>query len=116
MVACQPGSTDTAKSKLTTEWTESTSGVEIPASSRYAISYRCQCRADPRQPSASIPKIFCAIGEFARSRSVAMSGTRPVNQKSAETVPYVETANTSQISGLRNCGHRPIVLGYGNNQ
>ena len=34
IVACQPGSTDTAKSKLTTEWTDSTSGVEMPASSR----------------------------------------------------------------------------------
>src|SRR4029078_7030822 len=32
----------------------------------------------------------------------------------AETVAYVETANTSHISGLRNCGQRPIVFGYGN--
>src|SRR4029434_9981292 len=54
-----------------------------------------------------------AIGDFARSRSVARSGTSPANQNRAETVPYVETANTSQISGLRNCGHNPIVLGYG---
>ncbi len=29
---------------------------------------------------------------------------------------YVETANTSQMSGLRNCGHTPIVFGYGNSQ
>src|SRR5262249_30635759 len=31
-------------------------------------------------------------------------------------VAYVETANTSQISGLRNCGQTPIVFGYGNSQ
>jgi hypothetical protein len=31
MVACQPGSTETAKSKLTTVWTDSTSGVDRPA-------------------------------------------------------------------------------------
>src|SRR6185436_14980095 len=29
---------------------------------------------------------------------------------------YVETAKTSQISGLRNCGQRPIVFGYGKSQ
>ena len=34
MVACQPGMMPTAKSKLTTVWTETTSGVERPASSR----------------------------------------------------------------------------------
>ena len=45
----------TAKSKLTMLWTESTSGVESPASSKYAVSYRCQWSAEPRQPSASIP-------------------------------------------------------------
>jgi hypothetical protein len=39
-----------------------------------------------------------------------------VNQNSSDTVPYVDTAKTSQMSGLRNCGHRPIVLGYGNSQ
>src|SRR5277367_1075294 len=51
-----------------------------------------------------------------RSRSVARSGIKPTNQKSRETVPYVETANTSQMSGLRNCGQIPITLGYGNIQ
>ena len=34
IVACQPGRSDTAKSKLTIVCTESTSGVERPASSR----------------------------------------------------------------------------------
>src|SRR5580693_3116180 len=52
-----------------------------------------------------------------RSRSVARSGTRPVNQNSAETVKYVETANTSQISGERKFCHMPrSVLGIGNSQ
>src|SRR5437762_2363683 len=54
--------------------------------------------------------------EDERSRSVARSGIRPTNQKSSETVAYVETANTSQISGLRNCGHTPMEFGYGNSQ
>src|SRR5580765_850431 len=39
-----------------------------------------------------------------------------MNQKSKETVKYVETAKTSQTRGLRNCGHRSIVLGYGKSQ
>src|SRR5262245_24027083 len=51
-----------------------------------------------------------------RSRSVARSGIRPTNQNSSETVAYVETANTSHTSGLLNCGHTFIVLGYGNSQ
>src|SRR3954468_9862104 len=50
------------------------------------------------------------------SRMVARSGTSPTYQNSAETVAYVETAKTSQTSGLRNCGHVPIELGYGNSQ
>ena len=54
---------------------------------------------------------FCA-----RSRSVARSGIRPTYQNRSETVAYVETANTSQTSGLRHCGHMPIVFGYGNSQ
>ena len=53
---------------------------------------------------------------FARSRSVARSGTRPMYQNSSETVKYVETANTSQISGLRKFGHMLIWFGIGNSQ
>ena len=34
IVECQPGNCDTAKSKLTTLWTESTSGVASAASSK----------------------------------------------------------------------------------
>ena len=85
-MACQPGSTDTAKSKLTTVCTESTSGVERPASSRYAFSYRAQCRADPRQPIESTPKSFRSTGCFDLSRNVARSGMSPTDQKSSETV------------------------------
>jgi hypothetical protein len=88
-----------------------TNGVESPASSKYAFWYLAQCFADPRQPIASMPKIFCAQLFGARSRIVAKSGIRPVNQKSNDTVAYVDTANTSQISGLRGCGHSHIVFG-----
>ena len=52
---CQPGRIATAKSKLTTECTETTSGVERPASNKYAFWYRAQCFAEPRQPIASTP-------------------------------------------------------------
>src|SRR5512141_200351 len=53
---------------------------------------------------------------FERSRSVARSGISPTYQKSSDTVAYVDTANTSHISGLRNCGHSVIVFGYGKSQ
>ena len=36
---------------------------------------------------------------------------RPTYQNISEIVKYVETANTSQTSGLRNCGQRDIVFG-----
>ncbi len=55
IVACHPGSCETAKSNHTIECTESTSGVDNPANNKYAISYLCQWRADPRQPHESIP-------------------------------------------------------------
>src|SRR6266403_3045436 len=53
---------------------------------------------------------------FARSRRVARSGSNPMNQNSAETVAYVETANASHTKGLRKLGHIFIVSGYGNSQ
>src|SRR4028119_646437 len=68
-------------------------------------------RAGGTAPWARLAQMFVA-----RSRSVARSGIRPTYQKSAETVAYVETAKTSHISGLRNCGQSPIVLGYGKSQ
>src|SRR6185369_6709724 len=57
IVVCQPGSTDTAKSNDTMVWTESTSGVDRPASRTYAHLYSAQCRPDPRQPSEKMPWI-----------------------------------------------------------
>src|SRR5229473_5275576 len=64
-----------------------------------------------------MPKTYCLTFEVARSRNVATSGTRPVNQKRIETVKYVEIANTSQMSGLRKFCHMfRSVLGTGNNQ
>ena len=38
IVVCQPGRTDVAKSNETTECTDNTSGVEMPAKIRYARS------------------------------------------------------------------------------
>src|SRR5215467_1573663 len=53
---------------------------------------------------------------LAESRRFAKSGIRPTLQNRNDTVKYVETANTSQISGLRNCGQTPMVSGIGNSQ
>src|ERR1700761_8098598 len=56
------------------------------------------------------------MGSLARSRRVPKSGTMPMYQNTTEMVAYVETANTSQASGERNCGQMFIVFGYGNSQ
>src|ERR1043166_7651620 len=106
-VLCQPGTIAIVKSKLTTVWTESTSGVARPASSSDAVSYTLQCRADPRQPIASMPYANLAKRLVVRSRRVARSGMRPTYQNSADTVAYVETAKTSHTSGLRKLGCTP---------
>ena len=60
-----------------------------------------------------------AVNDLLRLADSAIAERREVRYQSdepeqRETVPYVETANTSQISGLRNCGQSPMVLGYGN--
>src|SRR6266853_3067819 len=60
--------------------------------------------------------MICPAFDCDRSRSVARSGIRPTNQKSSDTVAYVETANTSQTNGLLNCGQTFIVFGYGSSQ
>src|SRR6266567_2672364 len=111
IVVCQPGSTATAKSKLMTVCTESTRGVASPASNSDAVSYRIQCRTEPRQPSEINPYVYCANRDFARSLMVPKSGTMPIYQNTTEIVAYVETANTSHSSGERNCGHTVIVFG-----
>src|SRR5262245_30792359 len=72
--------------------------------------------ADPLHPIASTPYTICPKRLLDRSRKVARSGISPINQKSSETVPYVETAKTSHTRGLRNCGQTPMVLGYGTSQ
>src|SRR5882757_3487149 len=115
-VVCQPGRAATAKSKLMTVCTESTSGVDRPARSREAVSYRIQWRVDPRHPSDPRPYIYLANGCFALSRSVPKSGIMPMYQKTTEIVAYVETAKTSQASGDRNCGQTFIVFGSGSSQ
>ena len=51
IVACQPGTTDTAKSNDTIVWTESTSGVASPASISVRHLVALPVHADPRQPS-----------------------------------------------------------------
>src|SRR5580700_4260724 len=116
IVVCHPAIAATAKSKLMTECTLSTSGVESPASSSEADSYRIQCRVDPRQPRLASPYMYFANGIVARSRSVPRSGIMPMYQNTTEIAAYVETAKTSHASGLRNCGQTFIVFGYGNSQ
>src|ERR1700724_1264130 len=71
IVVCQPGSTDVAKSNDTVEGTDKTSGVEIQARTRYAISEWRHCRFPPRHPKASIPYTIPDTFPFARSRIVA---------------------------------------------
>src|SRR5476649_2829139 len=95
MVVCQPGITEVAKSKDTMVCTESTSGVLKPASTSDRDSWRCQCLVDPIHPKAAIPYNFLRSFVFARSRTVARSGNKPLYQNNNETVKYVEMANTS---------------------
>src|SRR4029078_2893578 len=53
IVVGQPGMTDVAKSKDTIVWTESTSGVDRPASSTYDHLYSAQWR--PHTPQTPRP-------------------------------------------------------------
>jgi hypothetical protein len=39
-----------------------------------------------------------------------------MNQNNSDTVAYVDTANTSQMSGLRKFGHSVIGFGSGSSQ
>src|SRR2546423_4436953 len=94
-----------AKSNDTTEWTDSTSGVDNAARNRYA---RAKCRHSLsvlRQPSERTEKIRFLIGLMpSRSRSTAISGINPMKRKVLEIVKWVRIANTSHTSGLLNCG------------
>src|SRR2546423_15477729 len=87
IVVCQPGVSAIAKSKDTTECTDSTSGVENAARNRYARAKWRHSLSVLRQPSESIEKIRFLIGlMFSRSRSTAMSGLSPMNRHVLEIV------------------------------
>src|ERR671916_493483 len=111
MVACQPGTSDIAKSNDTTECTESTSGVEKAARNRYARVKCRHSRSEFRQPSERIEKIRFLMGFVSRSRSTAMSGISPMYRKVLDTVRYVRIAKTSQTRGLLNCGQMSRQFG-----
>src|SRR5690348_16915315 len=104
IVVYHPGVNAIAKSKDTTECTESTSGVENAARKRYALAKCLHSLSEFLQPSESTPKILRRTGFFSRSRSTAMSGMRPMYRNVDDTVRYVRIANTSHTSGLLNCG------------
>src|SRR4029079_804499 len=105
IVVCHPGVSAIAKSKDTTECTDSTSGVEKAARNRYARAKWRHSLSVLRQPSDMIEKTCFRIGLiFSRSRSTAMSGINPINRNVLEIVKYVRIANTSHTSGLLNCG------------
>src|SRR5215216_4596701 len=104
IVACHPGVSAMAKSKDTTECTESTSGVEKAARKRYI---RPKCRhsgSEFRHPNERIARIRLRTGFVSRSRRTAMSGMSPTYRNVEETVRYVEMAKTSQTSGLLKLG------------
>src|ERR1700761_2819998 len=86
MVVCQPGITEVAKSKDTMVCTESTSGVERPASTSARASIRCQFFAEPVQPKEAIPYNNLRSLVLARSRIRLKSGIRPEYQNNNDTV------------------------------
>src|SRR5690606_18384028 len=85
MVVCHPGITEVAKSIDTIVWTESTSGVEIPARIKETISKRCHVLTEPFHPKDRTLYIFC-LRPVARSRTDAISGKRPQYQNTNDTV------------------------------
>src|SRR3954471_9888991 len=99
IVACQPGVSAIAKSKDTTECTESTSGVAKAARNRYARVKWRHSLSELRQPRESVARMRLRIGFVSRSRSTARSGIRPTYRKVLEIVRYVRMANTSHTKG-----------------
>src|SRR3954464_15289842 len=77
IVACQPGVSAIAKSKDTTECTDSTSGVANAARNRYARVKWRHSLSEFRQPSDIAEKIRLRIGFVSRSRRTARSGISP---------------------------------------
>src|SRR5690606_32565683 len=113
MVVCQPGITDVAKSMDTIVCTESTSGVEIPARINDTISNRCQVFTDPFHPNDMMEYILL-FKPAARSRTDAMSGSKPQYQNTKDTVKYVEIAKASHTNGeLKLTQSEPNWLGSG---
>src|SRR3982751_3060167 len=78
IVACQPGVSAIAKSKDTTECTDSTRGVLNAARNRYARVKWRHSRSEFRQPSDITEKMRFRTGFVSRSRSTAMSGINPM--------------------------------------
>src|SRR5690349_16936051 len=113
IVACHPGVSAIAKSKDTTECTESTRGVAKAARNRYARVKCRHSRSELRQPNESCARIAFRTGFFSRSRRIAMSGISPMYRKVLEIVRYVRIANTSHTSGLFGFGQMSRQFGYG---
>ena len=88
-------------------------GTVTPRS--HALSVRNPRKRMPATPMSVKSGLGLPLAAL-RSRNVARSGTMPMNQKRTDVVRYVDTAKTSHMSGLRNCGQSPIVFGYGNSQ
>src|SRR3546814_9037684 len=96
--------------------TESTSGVEIPARINDTISNRCQVFTDPFHPN-DIMEYILLFKPAARSRTEAMSGSKPQYQKTKDTVKYVEIANATHTSGELKFTHSKTTrLGRGKMQ
>src|SRR6187399_3084742 len=88
--ACQPGVSAMAKSKETTECTDSTSGVLKAARNRYAFAKCRHSRSLLRQPSERMLRMRLRIGLVSLSRNAAMSGIKPMKRNVVEIVRYVE--------------------------
>src|SRR5213075_1292136 len=86
IVACQPGTSDMAKSKDTTECTDSTSGVENAARNRYARVKCRHSRSEFRHSNESAANTRLRMGFVSRSLSTAMSGMRPTYRNVLEIV------------------------------
>ena len=85
IVVCQPGMTDVAKSKLTTVWTLSTSGVESrPESGRPLVVVPVPRRAAPAQGEDAVEQLpEPRGGAIAERRQVGNQAEVP---EQAETV------------------------------
>src|SRR5439155_15448205 len=106
----------TGKSELANVWPEKTGGVARPRRHEVGNLFPFPCPSGVPPPNPKKANTFFCQSFFARSRTVARSGTSPRYQNSKEIVKYVPTAKTSHTRGLRNCGHSRIVSGYGNSQ